>query len=801
MRYGPIPSGICPQSSIDIEAFKFAQALKKANVKNCIKVNKHTTEGTVALAPDVDASDEPLPPGWEIRTTDDGRVYFIDHNTRNTTWNDPRRTPRKSTAESGMERRTTGKKAYYLSPGETDFKTEVEDPSATPPVALTITPSQEETTLTPVPRYSTIFLTPNFSGPSAAANRIRHRAENGGPDEDAEDVQIGILLRDYDATMTRAERFQKEHDAQAAETAALQAQLNKAKTDAAALKEKCRKQDVDCQGLRQQVRQLESARSADKQRVRLLELAAQRGGGAATAGLSGLPLEPAGSSNSLSRSANTSSRSLRPPDKSPTIGPAITGVDETLIELYKTLQQTLRQEKRLAVQCSEADPTSPLSPSGMNTSQLALNRTLSAAADGDETGGIEGEVEDADLLLKAIACKNLSDTVTAVQASVQAATAVLAKRIKESDAEYAAQASAQKAAFTAKHRELVGWLCMKQRSVLQLAVGKDLWHGAAAAGKQLQQQQQQQQPPANIHHPHHHPNSIHGAHVHAGNGGGGGVRNGSSGNANAINSNTIPANCNSSNGNGGGLGAAGGSNAGNSHTAPPTVLPPPTGAAPSWRERRLSGEKDKALPPAPFQSERRSSGDKDKAPLPAPHQAERRSSGDKDKALPPAPYQSERRMSGDKDKTPLPAPYHSERRLSGDKDKDKALLPSPNQFLERVRRDPYLSKRDAADVALSIPPSDPKPEKHEKHEKDQRPSKETGGPASEDKVGKDKDAPAASLAAAAAGLKDRPLGDTVSSLNRSNRGYSQPTVSSAAADRRYLAARKSKNRSVSPPSV
>lgn len=32
-----------------------------------------------------------LPPGWEQRTTPEGRSYFVDHNTRTTTWVDPRR--------------------------------------------------------------------------------------------------------------------------------------------------------------------------------------------------------------------------------------------------------------------------------------------------------------------------------------------------------------------------------------------------------------------------------------------------------------------------------------------------------------------------------------------------------------------------------------------------------------------------------------------------------------------------------------------------------------------------------------
>jgi len=32
----------------------------------------------------------PLPSGWEMRLTSTARVYFVDHNTRTTTWDDPR---------------------------------------------------------------------------------------------------------------------------------------------------------------------------------------------------------------------------------------------------------------------------------------------------------------------------------------------------------------------------------------------------------------------------------------------------------------------------------------------------------------------------------------------------------------------------------------------------------------------------------------------------------------------------------------------------------------------------------------
>lgn len=31
-----------------------------------------------------------FPPGWEQRETKDARPYFVDHNTKTTTWDDPR---------------------------------------------------------------------------------------------------------------------------------------------------------------------------------------------------------------------------------------------------------------------------------------------------------------------------------------------------------------------------------------------------------------------------------------------------------------------------------------------------------------------------------------------------------------------------------------------------------------------------------------------------------------------------------------------------------------------------------------
>jgi regulator of replication initiation timing len=47
--------------------------------------NNNTVESFLATP-----ADRPLPRGWEVRYTDNGCVYFVDHNTRSTTWTDPR---------------------------------------------------------------------------------------------------------------------------------------------------------------------------------------------------------------------------------------------------------------------------------------------------------------------------------------------------------------------------------------------------------------------------------------------------------------------------------------------------------------------------------------------------------------------------------------------------------------------------------------------------------------------------------------------------------------------------------------
>ena len=45
----------------------------------------------------------PLPAGWEMRLTDDDRIYFVDHNSKTTTFSDPRQTQPSSDASDDVE--------------------------------------------------------------------------------------------------------------------------------------------------------------------------------------------------------------------------------------------------------------------------------------------------------------------------------------------------------------------------------------------------------------------------------------------------------------------------------------------------------------------------------------------------------------------------------------------------------------------------------------------------------------------------------------------------------------------------
>ncbi|KAJ6508748.1 hypothetical protein C8R45DRAFT_968578 [Mycena sanguinolenta] len=62
-----------------------APSVSPARTPNVGNLNASTTSAPAGYA------DVPLPSGWEERRTPEGRPYFVDHQTRTTTWVDPRR--------------------------------------------------------------------------------------------------------------------------------------------------------------------------------------------------------------------------------------------------------------------------------------------------------------------------------------------------------------------------------------------------------------------------------------------------------------------------------------------------------------------------------------------------------------------------------------------------------------------------------------------------------------------------------------------------------------------------------------
>lgn len=59
------------------------------------------------IQPSTDSSDTPLPPGWAQKDTPEGRPYYVDHNTRNTTWVRPDPGQHRNRAEAGAGEGTT----------------------------------------------------------------------------------------------------------------------------------------------------------------------------------------------------------------------------------------------------------------------------------------------------------------------------------------------------------------------------------------------------------------------------------------------------------------------------------------------------------------------------------------------------------------------------------------------------------------------------------------------------------------------------------------------------------------------
>eukprot|EP00756_Hemistasia_phaeocysticola_P003114 Hpha_TRINITY_DN12075_c0_g3::TRINITY_DN12075_c0_g3_i1::g.141268::m.141268 len=188
----------------------------------------------------LEEGEEPLPAGWEENVTEDGRFYYIDHNTQSTTWDDPRNKGKKGGKAKRMG--PNGKRHFFLGPQDHDFKQD-KPPEQPPEVAITITDhvrtrvelrsgeiqDPPPTLLCPAPeppppsptsgsrdegtpsRGRAGLLLPTFT-PGSAIDRpvMAFDFARGGPyaygggEEDKDELTLNALMREYQRVLERA---------------------------------------------------------------------------------------------------------------------------------------------------------------------------------------------------------------------------------------------------------------------------------------------------------------------------------------------------------------------------------------------------------------------------------------------------------------------------------------------------------------------------------------------------------------------------------------------------------------------
>eukprot|EP01062_Namystynia_karyoxenos_P069886 TRINITY_DN65305_c0_g1_i1.p1 TRINITY_DN65305_c0_g1~~TRINITY_DN65305_c0_g1_i1.p1 ORF type:complete len:1082 (+),score=311.09 TRINITY_DN65305_c0_g1_i1:85-3246(+) len=235
-----------------------AQEFRDQCAARCRKEQPAALAASAAAPPAAADPDGPLPAGWEEGVTEDGRVYYIDHTTASTTWDDPRLKGKK---QKYKRVGPGGKRNYFLGEGDRDFRSE--RPSGAPPeIAVTVTDHERTrlevasvaiqeappTELTPPPPPAdpkpdpgagSQYLTSAFVSrpPSPQPGSFDPTRGGpypyGGPDEDADEGRIAALLREYQQVLEGAEHLARRdamHREHAAElesnVAALQKERN-----------------------------------------------------------------------------------------------------------------------------------------------------------------------------------------------------------------------------------------------------------------------------------------------------------------------------------------------------------------------------------------------------------------------------------------------------------------------------------------------------------------------------------------------------------------------------------------------
>jgi len=89
------PVGVPPTLSGTTGARPLPRGWEERTTHGKVYYVDHNKRSTTWIRP----SPDPLPTGWEARLTPDGRTFFVDHNTKSTTWIRP--SPNPTTARAG----------------------------------------------------------------------------------------------------------------------------------------------------------------------------------------------------------------------------------------------------------------------------------------------------------------------------------------------------------------------------------------------------------------------------------------------------------------------------------------------------------------------------------------------------------------------------------------------------------------------------------------------------------------------------------------------------------------------------
>eukprot|EP01063_Lacrimia_lanifica_P018662 TRINITY_DN25572_c0_g1_i1.p1 TRINITY_DN25572_c0_g1~~TRINITY_DN25572_c0_g1_i1.p1 ORF type:complete len:1100 (+),score=269.39 TRINITY_DN25572_c0_g1_i1:90-3302(+) len=169
-----------------------------------------------------------LPQGWEENVTDDGRVYFIDHNSQTTTWEDPRKKRKPAASAKGPN----GKRNFFLAATDKDYKAEALSADTLPEVAIVVSdnngsnvvvkssslsePPPESVIIrepTPPPLHppAPVLTTTGLLSPAFAPSLEKRPAGPSGKEEDDDDVEINRLMREYETCLEEADRWAQAH--------------------------------------------------------------------------------------------------------------------------------------------------------------------------------------------------------------------------------------------------------------------------------------------------------------------------------------------------------------------------------------------------------------------------------------------------------------------------------------------------------------------------------------------------------------------------------------------------------------